>query len=190
MEKKNHIKITGLFLIIFMLSACQHNKKPIASSDWKTGKSWSFSGKMAINDGQNSGSGRISWETYNNTTHAEFKAPLGQGSWTITENANTAKLVSSKNGKTIADNASDLISNELGWHFPWKSLKYWVRGYQTGQALTPYNTLPESFSDNGWKITFQKWTKTAKGMLPKKIKASKDNYSVKLIIYSWDFSKK
>ncbi len=142
---------------------------------------------MAINDGKNSGSGRILWTVDNDTSNAKFKAAMGH-SWSITESANSAKLESSDNGKITGDNASALITHELGWEFPWQSLAYWVRGYRTNQDLEQHSTLLESITDNGWTIIYQKWMKTPIGILPKKIKATKDNYSVKLIIYNWDIN--
>lgn len=177
-----------LFIVTTIFTACnkKQNIKPNISPQWNNIPTWSFSGKMAISDGKNSDSGRIIWEAIENSTHVKLKALVGLRSWSIDENPDHATLQSSKNNKTIADNAELLISNELGWHFPWNSLKYWVRGYQNQQALTPHDTLPKSFSDNGWEMTFQKWMKTPIGMLPKKIKATKDNYSVKLIVYKWN----
>ncbi|MCF6289178.1 MAG: lipoprotein insertase outer membrane protein LolB [Proteobacteria bacterium] len=178
-----------IFLFLFsLLTAC--NRSQIKPSDkisrWNQVKSWSFNGKMAINDGKNNGSGRIIWEVKHNSSKAQFKAPLGQGSWTIIETPFDAKLKSSRKGESSARDAKTLIAREIGWEFPWDSLKYWVRGYQTGQILSPHLTLPSSINDNGWIINYQKWMNTSIGPLPKKIKATKDNYSVKLVIYDWD----
>jgi len=191
--KTNWFNIVLLLLLVTTtFTACNKKQsvKPNIAPQWSSIQTWEFSGKMAINDGKDSGSGRISWKVNNETTLAQFKAPLGQGSWTITEGINSAELLSSKYGKTIANNATDLISNELGWQFPWNSISYWIRGYQTNQHLSSHDTLPKSFKDNGWEITFQKWMKTPIGMLPKKVKATKDNYSVKLIVYNWDITPK
>jgi len=170
-----------------LLSSCNKKKPPSHNYNWNSIKSWSFKGKMAINDGQNNGSGRVKWHFSDNTTQAQFKAPLGQGSWTITENTNNATLVSSTNGESSAETAQQLISYELGWHFPWNNLQYWLRGYQSGDSLNVIKQEKLGFNDESWKITYTQWTKTPMGLLPKKIKASNPPYSVKLVIYNWDF---
>jgi outer membrane lipoprotein LolB len=182
------IKVTTILICISLICACQNNpkKKFKENYNWNEVSSWSFSGKMAINDNKNNGSGTVHWEIEPNIVKARFKSLLGLGgNWKITETDKQAKLESSRNGVTIADNAEQLIALELGSHFPWKSLQYWVRGYKTDQPLIQHDKLPIIINDNGWEITYQKWMDTPLGMLPKKIKATKDNYSIKLIIYKW-----
>ena len=188
MKLNKLFKISALFFCIFLITACQNNSKKIIKSthNWNAVSSWSFVGKMAITDNNNNGSGRVHWEIKPNYVKAQFKAPLGQGNWVITETENKAKLESSQKGVSIAENVEQLIALELGWHFPWKSLQNWVRGYKTEQPLLLHEKLPSVINDNGWEITYQNWMATPLGLLPKKIKAIKDDYSIKLIIYSWD----
>ncbi|MFK8012911.1 MAG: lipoprotein insertase outer membrane protein LolB, partial [Marinicellaceae bacterium] len=146
-----------------------------------------FKGKMAINDGLNNGSGRVKWLGTKHSIEAQFKAPLGQGSWTINETAANATLISSVNGESMAETAQELISYELGWHFPWNKLQYWLRGHQSDQAIQKIVKPKQSFTDSQWRIEFTQWTQTSLGLLPKKIKAIKAPYSVKLVIYDWQF---
>jgi outer membrane lipoprotein LolB len=186
------IKITSLLVCISLICACQKNQKKTigGNHNWNDVSNWSFSGKMAINDNKNPGSVRVHWEIKPNVVKAEFKIlPFG-GKWVITETEKQAKLESSKNGVSVAENAEQLIALELGSHFPWKSLQYWVRGYKTDQPLISHENLPIIIKDNGWEITYQKWMDTPMGLLPKKIKATKDNYTIKLIIYSWEIPSK
>jgi outer membrane lipoprotein LolB len=179
-----------LLLMLTTLQSCQKNNslrhKP-KQVQWSAITSWAFTGKMAINDGHNSGSGIVKWKVSNNNeTYAQFKAPLGQGSWTLTEANGQAKLSSSRRGTSIADDAQILISHELGWQFPWHQLQFWLRGYAYDQhKLTPHSKPLSLLNDDGWEISYQQWTQTAMGLLPKKIKARKDNFSVKLFIYTW-----
>jgi outer membrane lipoprotein LolB len=181
-------KIFLLIIISIALTACQRNHKIKEYSDWNQINEWSFNGKMAINDKKNNGSGRVQWNIKPHFIKAQFKTLLGfGGNWTLTETDKQAQLESSQNGVSIAENAEQLIANELGWHFPWKSLQYWVRGYKTDHPLITHKQLPTIIYDNDWEITYQKWTYTRLGLLPKKIKATKDNYSIKLIIYNWNF---
>ena len=175
------------FCIFTILTACHHKKPAPPINDWDKIKSWSFKGKMAILDGNESNTARVKWFVSKNNTQAIFKAPLWLGSLEIIESENTAKLISSKKGESNAETAQELISYELGWHFPWDSLQYWLRGHKTNQPIETIQQTKPSFIDSNWNITYTQWTQTPLGLLPKKIKAEKPPYSVKLIIYSWDF---
>ncbi|MCF6289231.1 MAG: lipoprotein insertase outer membrane protein LolB [Proteobacteria bacterium] len=183
---KNLLNIS-LCILLFTLTACNKNnvKQSIQFSNWQQVAQWSFVGKMAISNGQDSGSGKVEWHVTNTQTLAKFKAPLGQGSWQITVNNQQARLLSSRRGESFADNAEDLIANEIGWYFPWNNLQFWLRGFTSEQQLLVHQNLPKILHDDGWQITYQQWRQTPIGWLPKKIKASKPPYSVKLIIYQW-----
>lgn len=187
MKPNKQIKIAFLISCFIFINACQNIQKKTVKNNrnWDDITGWSFDGKIAINDNINNGSGRIYWEIHPEFVKAQFKAPLGQGNWILTETGKHATLESSKNGESNAKDAEQLITQELGWHFPWKSLQYWVRGYKTGHPLILHDKLPIIINDNGWEITYQKWMDTSLGLMPKKIKATKDNYSMKLIIYNW-----
>ena len=185
-----YAKILLLYLLVSLLSACQNSHKsslkPSTFTTWNKVSSWKLIGKMAINDGKNNGSGKISWQQDAKQTIAQFKAPLGQGSWKIIETNKNAELISTKTGSKTANNAQLLISYELGWDFPWQKLKYWLRAYKSNEKLLKHNQPRQFIGENGWHISFDKWIETPAGLLPKKIKASKPPYSVKLFIYSWE----
>lgn len=177
-------------LCVSLFSSCHKIKshKNDELNNWQQIHTWSFNGKMAINDGNNSGSGTIKWQTENNNTGAQFKAPFGRASWEINEYVDSAVLTSSNNGITTANNAQILISNELDWNFPWDKLKFWLRGFNEENELKKHQITPKTLEDNGWVISYTKWMATPIGLLPKKIKASKPPYSVKIVIYNWEIN--
>jgi len=182
-----------IILIVMLLNAC-HNHKPKPTNNlpnntqnWQNIKSWSFNGRMAINDGKNSGSSSIKWNVSDDSLEAQFKAPFGR-SWKIFESPGQARISSSKHGDTLGHNAQILISNELNWDFPWNKLKYWLRGYKSNSYLPIHQKTFKSIEDDGWEITYPKWTQTPIGPLPKKIEARKGSYFLKLIIYNWEIN--
>jgi len=175
------------FLFLIGLSACQNLKHKQTKLKWSAMHSWSVTGKMSINDGLQSGSGKFDWIKSDSHFEAQFKAPLGQGSWKITENNKEARLSSSKHADRFADNAQELISNELGWSFPLENLNYWLRGFHYLDEPYKHKNNIDNIQESGWNISYQKWQSTPMGLLPTKIKASKPPYSVKLIIYHWNF---
>lgn len=175
-----------ILITVILLSACHHKKAIEKPFDGQSLSSWSLNGKIAIKSGKQNGSGRILWREEQGTTYAQFKAPLGQGSWEITENDHQATLRSSKHGIKTGSDAQVLISQELGWQFPWKKLSLWLRGAKDSKQLGHQNTIKSQISDQGWSIKFDKWQKTSLGLMPKKITATKPPHTVKLIIYGWE----
>lgn len=180
--------ISVLLLTIVFLTACQKNKrtKQTQLNNWSQVSTWSFKGKIAINDGKESGSGRFTWKNIKGESRAKFIAPLGQGSWEIIKSKKKATLVSSQQGTKHAPNIDTLLQNEFGWLFPWNNLINWVRGHTSDSVLKRHNSLPVSLSENEWNITIIKWMDTPIGKLPKKIKATKPPYSLKVVIYQWE----
>jgi outer membrane lipoprotein LolB len=181
------MRIIVTLLLLIGLSACQTIKHKQLHQNWDEVNSWSLSGKMAINDGKQNGSGKFNWKVSPTHLEAQFKAPLGQGSWKIIEDNYQAQLISSKHPDKYAADAQILISNELGWTFPLKKLKYWLRGFEYLQTPKKHKKNIDTIADSEWQISYQRWEHTPMGLLPTKIKASKPPYSVKLIIYHWNF---
>jgi outer membrane lipoprotein LolB len=190
--KPNHLLKSMLRLISFislctLLSSCVSLQKKLSPIDTirPISKNWSLTGKFALSNGIENASGKITYSVSNQSIHAKFKAPLGQGSWEIKQDKDNAKLLSTRHDPVYGNNAQSLISQELGWDFPWNSLSYWLRGYETSEKITTHIKSIDEIYDNGWTISYSKWVQTSNGLLPKKIKASKPPYTVKLFIYNW-----
>lgn len=186
------MRFSVILLVLIGLVACHNSKyqnlKPKQMiRNWSDIKSWSLTGKMAINDGKQNGSGSFYWKVSSSNFEAQFKSLLGLSRWKIIEDANQAHLISSKHPEKFASNAQLLISSELGWPFPLEKLKYWLRGFEYLHTPDEHKKTIDTIEDTEWNISYQKWKKTPMGLLPTKIKASKPPYSVKLIIYHWNF---
>lgn len=173
--------------LIFQISACHKVHKPGQDfSSWKQVSSWAVKGKMSIQSEKNRGSGKFQWVASEASIDAEFTAALGQGSWKIHQDSEGARLTSSENGNLFANNAEELISAELGWHFPWNKLSHWLRGYKSGQRPILHQQLPGLISEDNWSIVYSKWMNTPIGFLPKVITARNAPYTVKVVIYEWN----
>ncbi len=173
-----------------LLTSCVSPQKrsDSTSTQQPARNNWSITGKFALSNGKENGSGKITYTVNKPIIHAKFKAPLGQGSWEVKQDKNKAELLSSKHNPIYGNNAQILISQELGWDFPWDNLFYWLQGFKSNERVTShFSNSIKKIHDDGWTITYNKWTQTANGFLPKKIKASKPPYTVKLIIYNWNF---
>ena len=177
--------------ICALLTSCMSTKKRPnqTTAQQSNPNNWSITGKFALSNGKESGSGKITYSVNGKNINAKFKAPLGQGGWEIKQEKDKAELSSTRHHPIYGNNAQTLVSQELGWDFPWNSLTYWLRGYETNAKITPHTQTIDKIDDNGWTITYSKWANTSQGLLPQKIKAKKPPFSVKLIIYKWKVEK-
>jgi len=148
---------------------------------------WEIEGKMALSDGHRSGSGRLHWRKTDQGAEVSVRAPLGQGQWLLRETPSGAMLRSSTRGERVADSAAELLSAEVGWPVPWQALPYWLFGQPYSLSSWHRSALPESFEEDGWRITYSRFKNTKLGWLPHKIIATKGPYSVKVFIHRWVF---
>jgi len=181
------LRLISLISLCILLASCTSLQKKPSPIDvtQSASKNWSLTGKFALSNGKENGSGKITYSVNNQNIHAKFKAPLGQGSWEIKQDKDKAELLSNRHNPVYGNNAQLLISQELGWDFPWDSLPFWLRGYETNGKTTTHIKEIDEIHDNGWTISYSKWVQTSDGLLPRKIKASKHPYTVKLFIYKW-----
>ena len=172
------------WLGLMFLSACHNqNLKPhslivdsIVSNDWK------LSGKMSLSDGQDGGSGSISWSESEGKVLAIFKAPLGQGSWQLDERKGEIK--NSKGQSWSGFDMSLLLRQQLGWEVPWVALKQSVKGISVDQPVVT-GTYSRSFVREGWQIEWKNIKEVDGLWLPHKIFLKKAPYSVKISVKSW-----
>ncbi len=190
-----------------LLMACQprhQTMRPDASGDdalrqrIETGP-WKLVGKLAMSDGENSGSGRLWWQKDAGLNKVEFKAPLGQGHWKLQETPDAVRLFSSVRGSLSDASAKDLLSAEVGWPVPWDSIQYWLFGQSrthtwsragaNSGAESNQKTKQEinQLSEDGWAVSYSRYKATALGRLPHKIIARKGPYRVKVFISHWEF---
>ena len=187
-------------LIGGLLSACA--SRPIAPLDaagvqvqrsavLATIQQWGFSGRIALSDGEQGGSGRLDWRQHHSGLVLNFQAALGQGSWRLTLNEESAMLESGDGAVVHADNAERLMRQQVGWDVPVDALQFWVRGLpnpnQSGVLQTSELGLPSSLKQQGWQIEYQRWDAAVQPPMPKKLIASRGDYRVKMVIRDWQF---
>ncbi|TDR23209.1 lipoprotein insertase outer membrane protein LolB [Marinicella litoralis] len=186
-----------LLLLIALCSiqlSCSSNRqlKPGALpviTDLSTIQEYTFNGKMSFSDGVEGGSGQVSWNQNHDRIAVTLKAPLSNKSWTLIDAPGHAEIQLS-NGETIYGlTAGDLISEQIGWDLPWKDLQAWVIGQKSpsGRILNKHTNGDFEILDQGWFISYSKIKTNGNGIVPHKIIARKDPYSIKLIIKNWQW---
>lgn len=150
---------------------------------------WSFSGRVALSDGKDGGSGSLDWQQDDAVTKLQFRAALGRGAWQLDAAPGTAVLKTGKGEVYSSDDAGALVSEHIGWQVPMAALPYWVLGLATPGYGADLETdewgLPEQLSQLGWEISYNRWNHDYQLSLPVRITARKGNYSFKLVVRDW-----
>lgn len=178
----------AVFLLSFLLalSACSLPKKSAQQQqiDPIPFLNWSLFGKIAFNNGQQGGSGRINWQSENGLIKAEFKAPLGQGNLKLDEQQGQ---ISDAQTTVQGTDMGILLSRQIGWQVPWQQLKNWINGQFNNQSdiLVRQTKQGIELKQQGWTIHYRKIKSVQGLMLPHQIFIRKGDKSIKLSIRNW-----
>lgn len=146
-------------------------------------KNWSFDGRIAVVSKDESWSGSMNWKQVDEQGVVRISGPLGQGGLEIMINGAN---ISINDGESVIEySAQDeaLITNELGFFVPIRSLVYWIRGVVNPE--TGFVDIDRGFMQGGWQILFKAMQETVVGLMPHKINFTNDAVSLKLIVDQW-----
>jgi outer membrane lipoprotein LolB len=181
------VSIFCLVLLVGCQSIPQSKQGRCSQVDQVNLTDFELSGKLALSDGQEGGSGRFTWRQHNLQVEAQFKAPLGQGDWLIEETDHGASLIVNNEPPYYAQHAESLIEEVVGWSVPWQALKEWlmVRPVDENQANIEQTLTSKTITEQGWTIVYDRFQNYPGGCLPHRIMASNPPYSIRLVVRTW-----
>lgn len=152
---------------------------------------WSLSGRIALSNGRNGGSGRIDWRQDGDRYEIALSAPVTRQSWRLSGDAAGARLEGVEGGPRSGPDAAALLREATGWDIPVAALKDWVRGLRAqdvAQVQVTYanDGRPLRIEQGGWRIDYR-WPEAgaAGPALPTRLDAMRDKAKVKLIVDAW-----
>lgn len=153
-------------------------------------KRWALKGRLAVNDGEDGGSGHLSWRQHGQASSMSFHGALGRGAWQLNVDENGAVLEWADGEVHRADKVGELIQQRLGWTIPVKALAWWVRGLAAPgdwdlRQLDEHGNL-EKLSQLGWNIEYGRYRDAGGVSMPVKLTAHRQSYTVKIAIQDWD----
>ena len=159
----------------------------LAEAEW-----WELRGRLAINDGEDGGSGHLNWQKHGQTSSMTFHGALGRGAWQLHANENGAVLEWANGEVYRADTVGELIEQQLGWTIPVNALVWWVRGLSAPgdwglRQIDEHGNL-EQLSQLGWSIKYGRYQNTGSVSMPMKLTARRQSYTVKFAIQDWDLA--
>ena len=151
---------------------------------------WSLSGRIAISDGKDGGSGRIDWKQHGTDFDIRLSAPVTRQSWRLVREGASVRLEGLEGGTLEGTDAQALLYRALGWLVPVDALAAWARGARqnsdSAQLQFGADGLPALLSEDDWSVEYRAWDAGADPPRPKKVFASQGDSRVRLSVDSWD----
>jgi len=152
---------------------------------------WQLKARMAIKTPKDSLTASLKWK--NNKANFDFhlSGAFGATYAHLVQSIDYASLKIPDHAEQKADHAEQLLSDNLGWHFPIKALSFWVRGLASGQPGEQVTRNPKGqithIQLNQWSIAFKKYKRFQGYLLPKMIIATHPDIRIKLVAKKWRF---
>ena len=155
---------------------------------------WAMSGRVALSNGKDGGSGKIEWTQGGGSTQVMLSAPVTRQSWTLTADAGGVTLDGVAAGQLRGEDAGQLLRQSTGWEIPVAALGCWLRGAPAdikgmGQASSVFGIDQQllRIEQGGWVIDYANWqVDPASGVeLPTRINAEQASNRVRLVVDRW-----
>ncbi|MDI9238997.1 lipoprotein insertase outer membrane protein LolB [Lysobacter sp. LF1] len=153
---------------------------------------WSLSGRIAVSNGKQGGSGRIDWENRAERYAVSLSAPVTRQSWRLAGDAAHARLEGIQGGPRESDDVEEMLRETTGWDIPVRAMTYWVRGVgaasdEFGPARVVYGegNRPVRLEQAGWVIDFEQWQGAGEPAMPTRLVATRSGAKVRLIVDEW-----
>ncbi|HET7563329.1 MAG TPA: lipoprotein insertase outer membrane protein LolB [Rhodanobacteraceae bacterium] len=153
-------------------------------------RDWSLHARFAASDGQHGGSGSLDWTQRGDQYEFTLRAPITGKSVRLDGGPDGAVLAGLDGGPLAGADASSVLNEAFGWRVPVADLAYWVRGLRalgTVATLTfGADGLPATLDQDGWHVEYRDWYADRKPPLPRKVYASRQPYTVRVLIQTWN----
>lgn len=155
---------------------------------------WAMTGRVALSNGKDGGSGRIEWSQSAGKARIELTAPVTRQGWALDVDAQGATLQGVPDGPVRGTDAAALLRERTGWDIPVAGLGCWVRGAWAsetvfGPAVVGYGEdgRVQRIEQAGWTIDYADWKPdVSSGVdLPARITAERNADRVRLVVDRW-----
>lgn len=156
---------------------------------------WALSGRVALSNGRDGGSGRIDWQQDGPRFDVSLSAPVTRQSWRLRgEPAGQALLEGLGDGPRRGPDARLLLLEATRWDIPVEALSAWVRGVPANEGA--FGDVSVKFGEDGrlsrlvqdgWTIAYDDW-QHATGQpveLPHRLTAIRGESRVRLVVDAW-----
>ena len=151
-------------------------------------EAWSLSGKVAVSDGRDGGSGRIDWRQDGERFRIEIRAPVTRRTYRLSGGPEGATLEGLDGGPRSGPDPEALLREAVGWSVPVADMVAWARGARgQGGADIEFDAdgRPAVLRQRGWTVEYKAWDQGSPPM-PRKVFAANGERRVRLAVDRWD----
>lgn len=152
---------------------------------------WHMNGRIAIVTEKGNWDANVHWQQHVSTYELIFKAPLGQSTMSLEGRANRVVMHTSEGETFVESNPDRLIAKTMDIVIPVTGLQFWIRGIPAPQPAPAQYLLNEtgylySLQQDGWTISYKRYTDIANLKLPDKIFLENGRFKVKIAVSQWN----
>jgi len=179
----------GVFLLLVIGSACVKAPTLDVQEGWQKSSEllvidgWGFYGRMLIRSDEVVNA-NISWRHESQRDELSLFGLLGLGKKKIVVDSNGISLDEGGGERLYSQNVDEFIAQKLGFLVPITALRQWVLGRPLNSVAV--TKIDGGFEQLGWQVMADRYKLTALGVLPHKLKVSKNNIKLILIIDRWE----
>lgn len=191
-----NIQIAGLVFLLFSLTGCVSNPSlraidPARNIPISDLNHWQFKARVAIKTPEESVTASLEWQKDQSLFDFLLSGSFGVTIAHLTQQDDVATLKIPDTDKLVDRDAGQLLNQTLGWEFPINELSYWIKGLPSGRSgeQINYNDKGQisSIALDEWQIHFSKYRLYQGYSLPKMIKATHPDISLKVVAKKWLF---
>ena len=154
-----------------------------------------FTGRVAMSNGRDGGSGRIEWRQAGAEYRVTLSAPVTRQSWQLQGGPGGARIDGLEGGPREGADVAALLWEATGFEIPVAALAAWAAGTRAPEAVSGAAEVGfdaggrlARLQQDGWTIDYLEWQPEpgAGGhALPTRINAQRDAARVRLIVDAW-----
>ena len=148
---------------------------------------WSMSGRIAVTNGQQGGSGRIEWKQAGVRYAVTLSAPVTRQSWRVMGDVDGATIEGLSGGPRSGPDASALVFDATHWRVPVNALGDWLLGLQRNGDTVHFGDdgRVDRIEGEGWVVSYADWRVVEGVELPSRIEAVQGAAKVRLVVDDW-----
>jgi outer membrane lipoprotein LolB len=151
--------------------------------------SWQIDGGISFKYSNETTMANFVWQQTNDNYEITLYSLLDLFSMKLQGDENHVVFWKSATEQVEAKTPEKLMEKQLGWSLPLTNLRYWIRGLPAPnysyQATFSNDQNLQTIEQQGWKISYQRFTQVGALNLPDKMLLRNGPIEVKIIIKNW-----
>jgi len=146
-------------------------------------RKWKMQGRLLIKSDEVL-TANIQWQHDNKKDTVKLSGALGLGAMLIELNGHEIILHNAQGKRQVSQDVDAFIARQIGFVVPITALRQWVLGVH--MQGVPVRQFKNGFQQLGWRIAYNEYMQTSAGIMPRRIKVTKEQIKLKLIVDQWE----